>query len=264
MESIFDHESHQVYLKMRLTAHGLKTRFAGALRLAPSYVSQILGNQHSLSLEQADKANEFLRHSPEESEFFFLLVSKDRAGTSRLRKHFEEKIREHKKKRLQVTERLGRKSVIDESVNGTYYASWIYSAAHIACAIDGLNDSETIAGRLGIEKSAVNQVLSFLENNGFLVKKPEGYEITQTWIRLEKPSPHLIKHHSNWRLKAIQNLDRESENDLHYSGLYAIDFKTSIRLKNLILEFLKNQMPAIESAPSQDLYVWNIDLFRMK
>src|SRR4051794_5929686 len=93
---IFDYKTHFDYLKSRLSRDkanwGAKTKFAQFIGVQSAFLSQVISEKHALSLEQADLANKFFDHTKEESEFFLLLVSRDRAGSASLRKHFEEQI----------------------------------------------------------------------------------------------------------------------------------------------------------------------------
>src|SRR4051812_23465834 len=89
MAQVFDFENYRAYLQEALNAkHGSQTRFAKALSCQPAHISKVLSGDAQLSLEQADLANEFLSHSPDQSDYFLLLVEYDRAGTARLKKHF--------------------------------------------------------------------------------------------------------------------------------------------------------------------------------
>lgn len=86
---IFSYNSHFDYLTHVLSGanspRGTKGKLAEFLGVHPPYLSQILKKKYSLSLEQADQVNSFLDHSPDESSFFLMLVSRDRAGTVSLR-----------------------------------------------------------------------------------------------------------------------------------------------------------------------------------
>src|SRR6185312_8053980 len=74
--------------------HGVLSKWAKALDVSTTLLSQILKEKKSLSLELADGLTKQLGLGKKETEYFFLLVEHDRAGTASLRRHFEERIHE--------------------------------------------------------------------------------------------------------------------------------------------------------------------------
>lgn len=267
MRQIFECTTHFEVLEDRFAkrpgTHGLKTRFAEALRIQPAFLSQVLAKKYALSLEQADLANQFFEHDKDEAEFFLLLVSRDRAGTPSLRKHFDDQIQLILKKRLQVVERLGRRAEISDETKGIYFSSWLYAAVHVCCTIPRLRTRKAIAIELGLPQETVQNALEFLSQNGF-VKHGEGQWVpTETWLRLDKQSPHIVKHHANWRQKAIQNLEVQTDEDLHYSGIFSVDARTALRVKDRLLAYLQEQMKEFEAAKEEDLFAVGIDFFRV-
>ncbi len=267
MSQLFDYQTHFAYLNDRLgikgAPRGSKTKFSAYLRIQPAFLSQVLAQKHSLSLEQADLANQFFDHSSEESDFFLLLVGNDRAATASLKKHFETQIGNILKKRMRVMERLGRKAEISHETKGVYYSSWLYSAAHIGCTISRLRTRKALAQELKVPTEVLGKVLDFLEENNLLRREESAYVPTESWVRLDKESPHIIKHHTNWRLKAIENLEIQTDKDLHYSGVFSIDKKTALRLKDQFLDFLKAQLKEFEAAKEEELFVIGVDFFQL-
>jgi hypothetical protein len=263
--TIFEFKSHIDYMRFRLqSVRGSKSKFAEFLRIQPAYLSQILAEKLCLNLEQADLANQFFDHAHDEKDFFFLLVLKDRAGSKSLRQHFEGQMDAAVKKRLSSSERLGLRKSLPEEIKGIYYSSWIYSAVDLACTIPSLRTRNALVERLNLPTEVISRVLDFLTENGILKKDGEEYFPTELWIRLDKASPHIVKHHANWRTKAIQNLEVRTDEDLHYSGLFSLDKKTAMRIKDRCLEFIKEQVKEIETAKEEDLFVFEIDLFNLK
>ncbi len=267
MRQIFECSTHFEYLTERFAkragTHGLKTRFSTALRIQPAFLSQVLARKYALSLEQADLANQFFDHSDEEAEFFLLLVSRDRAGTPSLLRHFDRQIQATLKKRMQVIERLGRRAEISEETKGIYFSSWIYSAVHVCCTVVRLRTRKAIAKELALPVATVGRVLEFLRENDLVRHENDAWVPTQNWVSISKESPHIVKHHMNWRQKAVQNLEVQTDEDLHYSGMFSIDAQTALRVKDRLLEYLKEQHAEFEKAKEEYLFVVGVDFFRM-
>src|ERR1700727_1723751 len=104
---VFDFSEYKQYLADSLggprSRTGLRLAVARTLACQPTFVSQVLNGQAHFSLEQAEKISRFLQHTPEEREYFFLLLQRDRAGTRELEKYFLEKIEGIKAKRQVLT-----------------------------------------------------------------------------------------------------------------------------------------------------------------
>lgn len=266
-KTVFDVKTHLEYLHECLrpqpNGRGLKKRLAEYLNIQPAFLSQILSGRYDLTLEQADATNLFFDHSPDESDFFILLVNRDRASTPSLRKYFDVKVQNVLRKRLEFVERVGKKHEVSQEAQNIYYSSWIYAAIHIGSAIPEFCTQTGIAKALGLPLDLTGKTLDFLVANRLLKKDGNRYEITDHWIRIERASPHIIKHHSHWRAKAIQNLELQNEEELHFSGVYAIDKKAMLKIKDQTLTFIKQQMRDIEPATEERLVVFNIDWFSL-
>jgi hypothetical protein len=268
MRQIFEFNNHYSYLRYRLeegvSKRGIKAQFSHFLRIQPAFLSQVLARKYALSLEQACLGAEFFDLASDETEFLLLLVSLDRAGTPALRKHFQRQIDLILKKRKQVIERLGKASFeISEEAKGIYYSSWVYSGIHVGCTIPRLRSRKAIADYLELPLPLAGKVLDFLVENFFLAKSEDAYLPTAAWARLDKESPHIIKHHTSWRQKAIQNFEVQTDEDLHYSGVFSMDERTAVRIKDRFLDFLKDQLKEIKNAKEEDLFSVGVDCFRI-
>ena len=74
---------------------------------------------------------------------------------------------------------------------------------------------------------------------------------------------YILKHHTNWRVKALESLENETLEDLHYSGVVSLSESDVIRIKNLLLDQLKENLKIIASSKEERLFVLNIDFFNL-
>lgn len=264
-KSVFDFENHEDYLGYRLdprrNKRGVKAEFSAFLRIQPAYLSQVLAKKFALSLEQADLANRFFDHTTEEANFFILLVSKDRSATHSLKTYYDQQITAILKKRLLISERIGKRNEVTEEAKGRYYSSWLYAGVHVAATLDSIGSQLDIAKQLQVPSEIVSAIIDFLIENQLLLKKENKFEWANSWVRIDKNSPHIVKHHTNWRLKAIQNLELQTENDLHYSGIFSMSKKTANQIKSQLMDAVKENLKLIEDSAEQDVYVLNADFF---
>ncbi len=93
---VFKYHSSMHYVRdfIQVKGHGYKSAMARAMACQSAYVSRVLKDQASFSLEQAERLNRLFSHSRLEAKYFLTLVSRDRAGTPELKNFYEEVLRE--------------------------------------------------------------------------------------------------------------------------------------------------------------------------
>ncbi|MEO5668013.1 MAG: TIGR02147 family protein [Bdellovibrionota bacterium] len=243
---------------------GLRGQIAKTLKIQATYVSQVLYGNADFSLEQAESLSDFLNHTSEEKLYFLLLIQKDRAGTQRLEKHFYDQIQSIRDKRLVLTERLGASHTLSSENQAAYYSSWHFSAIHMALTIEGMTTASHISAYLGIPPVRVNEVLEFLCKAGLAEKNHSRYSPSVEHVRLGKASYNILKHHSNWRNKAIESLEYETLSDLHYSAVVTLSKIDALALKESILDFIKESLKTIRASEGQEICALNLDFFSLK
>lgn len=266
--SVFDHDHSFSYLSKRLSPpegpRGAKARFAEHLRIKPAYLSQVLAKKVALSPEHADLANSYFNHSVEEADFFLLLVNRDRSGSQSLRRHYDRQVRSILQKRLEVTERLGRKGELSAVAQGVYYSSWIFAALHVATTIPALRTPQALRERFGLSAETVARTMKFLEENALVERRGDGFHPTQSWVRLARTSPLITPLHTNWRQAAIRNIPVQEDSDFHFSGIYTLDAKTAEVIREALLTSVREQVLKIETAPEREIFALGVDFFRLK
>lgn len=266
---VFDYSSYKPYLEHRLGSKsqrkGLKSKLASTIGIQPAYLSQVLNGLAHLSLEQAEAANTFFGHSQDEAHYFLLLIQKERAGTQPLAKYFDQQINEQLKKRMTLTKRLGSKNGLSKEDHSTYYSSWHYAAIHIALTIPQLQSAESLAIHFRLPQKRVQNVLLFLREKGLAtIDSDGGYRPGENFIRLGNDSPNIVQHHTNWRLSAVNSLHRETQDELHYSAVVSLSKKDIKKIKDRILEEIKNNIEIVKQSKEEELYSYCIDFFSLK
>ncbi len=263
--SIYDFADYKAFLLWKAgptgSRKGIRGAMAKTLRCQPTYVSQVLNSGAHFSLEQAEALASFFGLTSEETHFFLLLLQRDRAGTQTLKKYFSQQIEKVLTDRLNVKARVGTQSVLTPENQSMYYSSWCYAAVHIALSIPTLRTKESLASALGISLSRVAEVLDFLTKAGLVELSGSEYITTNLQVFLGKESHNILKHHTNWRNKAMQSLDRETLRDLHYSAVYSLSEKDVLKIKDKILEFISETVQTVKESKEESLYCWCVDFF---
>jgi uncharacterized protein (TIGR02147 family) len=164
---------------------------------------------------------------------------------------------------LVLTKRLGTSNTLSEADRSTYYSSWHYAAIHIALTIPELRQPETLAAHFRISLGKTHEVLEFLQKSGLVVSDKGGFSSESALTRLGNDSRSISKHHTNWRLQAIESLDQEDLLDLHYSAVVSLSEKDVRDIKEKIMDQIKNNINQIRESKEEKIYCYTIDFFNL-
>ena len=70
-------------------------------------------------------------------------------------------------------------------------------------------------------------------------------------------------NHSNWRQRAILDLQKADETGVHYTSVFAVSRADAERMKELIAATTMRQRKMIPASPEEDLYCFLTDFFRI-
>jgi uncharacterized protein (TIGR02147 family) len=266
--SVFDFQEYKAYLNAWIDSRpgkgrGEKSRMAERSLCHAAYVSQVLQGHAHFTLEQSALISEYMGHSAEEEEFFLLLVQHGRAGNERLRKHFQTKIRQILDKRLVLKNRLNFKKTLSEENQAIFYSAWYYLAIYILLTIPQFRTREPIAHHLSLSMEKVSEVLTFLTSIGLAIEKNGQYSVGEVNFHVGEGSPMLAKHHTNWRLQAIQSLDRPQAGELHYSSVASASLKDIAKIRAILVRAIEETRSIIDPSPEEQLFCYNLDLFKI-
>jgi uncharacterized protein (TIGR02147 family) len=266
-KSIFDYEDYRKYLVHALQDRqeaGARSRLAEALHCQPAFISRVLNNKDAhFSLEHGISINQFFGHSDQEAHYFMLLLQYGRAGSKQLENYYLGQMREVQEKRLVIADRLQVKQTLSSEDQMTYYSAWYYSAVHMAVMVPELQTKTALATYFKLPLPLMTECLDFLESVGFVDLKDGKYKIGAQRLHLPEASPLISKHHTNWRMKAIQSFDRKSKEDLFYSGPMSISEEDARKIRERILALLEEIEPVIKASKEEGLFAMNLDLFRV-
>lgn len=268
-KSIFEFKDYKAYLKYTegrrpLKGRGFRAEMARTMSCQTAYISQVLNGNANFSLEQAQALNTLLLHSKDEARFMLLLVEFARAGTPDLRTHFLELMEELIQKQLNLKERFKVKDVLSLEDQTTYYSEWTYAAIHIAVTISKLNSAEALAEFYQLSKLKTLKVLKFLIRAGLIQETaPNQYTIGNARIHLGQDSSLISKHHTNWRLQAMNSLEQESERDLHYTSVVSLSHDDVVQLKSRMVKEIDSFNSIVKDSKEETMYCLALDFFSL-
>lgn len=265
---IFEAKTFSDYLRKHLK--NLPHKGRGVLRgisvhtgIHSTTLSQAVKGDRPFTLEQAESICQYLGLKELETKYALVLLQKERAGTEALRLIFSNELIHLKQQAFELVHVVKRDKVLTDEDKSLFYSNWYYSGLAVLSSLPDLKNSTSLATRTGLSKQRVNQAIDFLVRSGVCVDKSGKIEPGTNSTHLEAQSPLISRHHGNWRIKAMEkhpNLDPELE--LAYSSPMSISKQDAIKIRQLIVELVKNVNEIRDPSPCQEAYFLNIDWIR--
>ena len=266
--NIFDFKSYKTFLQSALhqrsrTERGIRSRLAEFIRCHTAYVSQVLNGEAHFSLEQAELVAKFLTLNKSETNCLLILVQYERAGTQTLKEYFLAQLKDLANKQHVLKERLEFNRTLSREDQATFYSAWYYGAIHVLVSLPGRHTEKGIAEYLQIPLAKVIEVLEFLTRLGLVIKTQDGFQVGTSHIHLEHDSPMISKHHTNWRMRAIQSLDLVTKKDLHYSSVITCSKEDAEKIKTTMVKTIEAIRAIVRPSQDEVCFAYCLDLFQL-
>jgi uncharacterized protein (TIGR02147 family) len=241
---------------------GFRSRLAEGLGVQSAFVSKVL-NQSKVhfTLEQAMGIGHTVELTAKENTYLIWLVEWARAGTKDLKAFFWNHIDAARAENLDIKNRVGEATALSDEDQNRFYSHWVYGAAHVLSSIPAYTTVDAMAESLGLDPKLMHDVLFFLCQAGLVVSKKDRFEIGPTQLHLAKTSANIIKHHTNWRLKAIDDASNPKNTGIHYSTISSLSYKDAEKLRHELTEVIQRYVETIRPSPEETAYCFNLDFF---
>lgn len=267
MLSIFEAENYKKLVLERLkgfpkAGHGQFRKIAERLRVHPVIITQVFKGSRDLTEEQAIELADYLGFTKLESQYFLSLVQIERAGTVKLKAHYEERRRELLDQSKDLKTRVFEKKALSEEAKAMFYSNWFYSGVRLASSF--LNTPEKLSEYLGVPLPVVHRVLEFLLSHGLVVQTEKGLDMGPAITHVEASSPLASRHHMNWRMQAMKRVDRAGADELFFTFPIVISAATQSQIREVFVQAIEKCMPLVKDSSSEKLACVNIDLFNVE
>lgn len=267
--NIFELSNYKAIIQSILTEKrklqkGISRQLAEYLNVHPSMISQALTGNKDFSEEQMILITEFLGLPQLESQYLLILLQQERAGSVKLKKYYDERRIEVQKKALSISERVVKNKTLSDKEKAIFYSHWLYPTVHLLSTLDKKPRFEEICKKLDISAVRAREILDFLIEIHMVVEKDGVFFSGPVATHLEKSSPFLPKHHTNWRLKAIQYSDEISDQELMYTASISINKKDFEKIREEFLQSIQKMVKIVNASPAEDIAQINLDLFWIK
>lgn len=266
--NIFNYRNYKQFLREIIeyapnNGRGLRRKFADAAGCQLPYVSHVLNGDYHFNSEQIDGIAGLLKLRQVEHEYLLLLVQHQRAGTASLKKFYKKLVEDMVSKNKTIKSKIAPKDSLSSFDQAKYYSDWTFAAIHMLTTIPDFRTHAQIANKLNLSINKVESVTETLISYGIL--KYENNKLTPQKIdlHLEEKSDYIHQHHSNWRIKALQSLSEDQDDDLHYSLAFTIHPDDLPKVKEALGAAIKECASIIRPSEAKELAVICIDLFAM-
>ena len=265
--NIYEFESYKDYVRERVRrtparGKGEFQKISKALGVHPSLVSQIFKGERELSAEQAWSLSRYLGLNPEETEYLLTLVQLARADKPEFTA-FLRKRRESLRQSVSIPPSTTKTDEIrlNEHDQLVFYSSWFYSAIRLISALPKFQTADAIVEELGLPIGVVRQTLAFLVSKGLCVEERGKVRPgpLRTWIEAE--SPLAIRHHLNWRIKAMDRMPRRTSSEFFATFPVAIGHEDAVVVRSLLLDTFDEIDGIVRSSKGAKVSCLNIDWF---
>jgi uncharacterized protein (TIGR02147 family) len=264
---IFNFSDYREYVKnwlkeARKTKESNLSRLAQKIGVHTTFLAHVLSGAKNLSLEQAADLSEIFKHTPIEEDYFFTLVHLDRAGTVKLKKYWMAKKIEIETARKKLNTRVGKHHELTDEERAIFYSSWIFVAVYVATAIDDGQTLEQISKLFKITRAKAEEILAFLTQSGICEKIENIYRMGKAVVYVPNDSPFVIKHHTNWRIRAMEKMDRRDDSELFFSSPMSISKKDLQSIRELLAKTIQTSLEICKDSSAEEVICLNIDLFK--
>lgn len=242
---------------------GDKRDLAEYINIHPTSLSQVLNKTRSFSDEQVFLLGEYLDLSDIENQYILLLHQIDSTANKNYKARLIKRRDSIKKKSLNLSTRIEHDKLMSEEEKSIFYSSWYYTCIWVFITIDGGKSREEIMSRFSLDKKKVSDVLEFLIRADLCYQENGKYHHKVNRTHVEKTSPFLKQHHSNWRIKAMEKKDRSDDIDLSFTAPLSLSKKDFNFLREEMVEMIKKVSETVKETDPEDIYCFNLDFFKV-
>ena len=223
-----------------------------------------MAGEKNLSLEQAQAIAEHVGFTVQELEYFLTLVQFQRSGTPKLRLFFESKLSALRTAAAELSQRVRQDRELSDEEKSIVYSHWIYLSVWLFTSIENGKTLESVCERFELSRERASEILNFLVKIGLCIFTQGNYKMNSQSVHVARGSPHLHKHHSNWRIKAINASDTISAEELMYTAPISISKRDFEKVRRRLAEVIKEVTDTAIESKAEDLAYFGLDFFWVK
>jgi len=263
---IYEFEDYKVYLQDLMHAfpkngRGQARRLAETLNVNSVVISQVLAGERHFTSEQALRIAAHFTLDAKSTDYFLLLVQRDRAGDIGLAAYLGEKLAAMRREALELKNRVIEHRELSDADKGIFYSNWYFSGVRLLTSLPGYNRVDEIARYFNLAPALVGKILEFLIAKGLCERDGDSVNFGVTATYVDSKSPYVNSHRRNWRLKGLQKLVQPGEADVFYSGPFSLSKADAETIRKNLIRLIGECSKRVDPSPPETLRCLNIDWF---
>lgn len=265
---VYNYKDYKKFLvdlvKANKAQRGFQARISSDIGCQPATFSRAIKGKIELTRDQIANLCAALRLGEMEADFVLNLFDAELSGSTYLRGEAARKNEIIRNEIFRLSAQLKETSEkLSDKYVMRYYSSWMYSAIYMLLMVPKYQTIMALLKRLKLGEDVLAKVLKELIGWGLVKKTPSGFEAIEKSIHLDKDSPLSKVDHLNWRLKALEDIQQESSESLHYSSIFSMSEEDFLSLKKIIISDIKKYRERAIKSKSEDVFVLNLDFFQI-
>jgi uncharacterized protein (TIGR02147 family) len=255
-----------LYLKVgKSIRRGKKMELSEKLGIHSSHLSQVMAGHRSLTPDQMLVLAELLGLSELETEYAINLVHIERSVSFEFKKYGEKRALDLKLRAQKAVERFPHDKQLNEVNKAQFYSHYLYSAVRLYCSTSEKGRSlEELESKFNLTRDRIMPMIRFLLEAGLLNQKRDHYQMGIVSTFLSRESPHIHRHHANWRLLALHESPRLEEDELMFTAPMSISKKDFQKIREILMKEIAKISTVIKESPAEDIACLNLDLYWIK
>lgn len=239
--SIYDFKDQNQAILALLRSRKTNFRTAStACQIHPSYFSRALKGEAPFSQQQIFRLAEFLELNDRQKDYLLLLWNFRESQGRDEKSFFLNKIQKIQEENQKVSNRIKAKIVSAEERRiqlELYYGEALTALIHMHLTISKFRSQPALLEQhLGISTKKLNAELEKIEGLGLIIRSSGKITQVEDSIHLPEESSLSFVNHINWRIKAIQEIERREpkDGDYHLSVVFSASEETKLKLKQVL------------------------------
>jgi hypothetical protein len=253
-----------IWLKSRpKQGHGELSKIARQLDVNSTLISQVLAGSRDFSLEQGHALCRYFAFNHLETRYFMLMLQAERAGTKDLRAYFESELKEIKVQAGHVKNRIETDTEISDTDKSFIVSTWRPGALLVFTGKEGGVTLDEIVDALKIEKEIARVLAEKLVEIGLISQNEGRFKTGLKRLHIPKGSSFLLRHYTNWRLKAIDRSENLSDDEVMYTSVSSIAASDVPKFKEKMLTWISEYAKSVSESPAEEVVCLNLDFFKI-
>ncbi len=265
---IFEFDCYKAFVTQRIQAmpsegRGQYKRLAEHINVHTSFISQVFRGDKHLTLEQGYLLADSFGLDEEETDYLLTCIVRDRAGTQAMRRFYDRKLKAMRSKWERPSSRVKPQATLQEEDKSEFYSQWYVSAIRLLTSIEKYQSPEAVGAQLNLSPRLVGEVVRFLLSRGLCELKDGRLVMKVARTHVPADSPHVLRHHLNWRVKALECLPRQKEPFISFTCPFTAGEADRQKLRRLTSQFIGEFSRIVDESPAEELSCLNLDWFKV-